>query len=78
MGLVSITGCCNSIEPYNACIIGIISGFVYFFGLKILEKFKIDDPIESSIVHGFGGIWGVLAVGFFDRETGVFYSGNFK
>ncbi|WP_289034561.1 ammonium transporter [uncultured Roseibium sp.] len=31
----------------------------------LVEKFKIDDAVGAVAVHGFGGVWGVLAVGLF-------------
>ncbi len=31
----------------------------------LLTKFKIDDAVGAVSVHGFGGIWGLLAVGIF-------------
>ena len=30
-------------------------------------KLKIDDPLEACPLHGFCGIWGVLAVGIFAK-----------
>ena len=27
----------------------------------LLVKLKVDDPVDASPVHGFCGIWGVLA-----------------
>jgi len=37
----------------------------------LLQKLKIDDPVDAAPVHGFCGIWGVLACGFFDWGKGV-------
>jgi len=34
---------------------------------------NIDDPVEACCVHAFGGIWGLIAVGFFDNTKGVIY-----
>ena len=34
----------------------------------------VDDPIEASSVHGFTGIWGIIAVGLFHNELGLFSS----
>lgn len=31
----------------------------------MLVYFKIDDAVGATCVHGFGGLWGVIAVGFF-------------
>lgn len=65
-GLVSITGVCHDVPPFVATFIGIIGGFTYCLGVKFLAFFKVDDPIEASVVHGFGGIWGVVAAGMFN------------
>ena len=27
----------------------------------LLQKLKIDDPVDASPVHGFCGVWGVVA-----------------
>ena len=72
-GLVSITGCCDCVEPWFAFCIGIIAAFAYIFGCKVLEWLHIDDPCEASPVHMFGGTWGTLATGLFSNETGLFY-----
>ena len=40
------------------------------WGIDLLEHLRIDDPIGAVPVHGFCGIWGTLALGFF--ATGEF------
>ena len=45
---------------------------VYF----IEDKLKVDDPVGAVAVHGCNGIWGTLAVGFFDYKDGLFYGGG--
>lgn len=64
-GLVCITAGCAFVEAWASLIIGIIGGLVYYGGAQLLFKLKIDDPVEASVVHGFCGIWGVLATGLF-------------
>jgi len=70
-GLVAITAIADRVEPWAAFIIGIVSAFVYSFSCKLLTALNIDDPIEASPVHGFNGIWGLIAVGIFDNQIGV-------
>lgn len=72
-GCVSITGACDRCENWAAIIIGIIGAFAYIGWCKLLDKLGIDDPVEASAVHGAGGIWGLIAVAFFDNTTGVIY-----
>lgn len=48
---------------------------IYSQSKKIISRFEIDDPLDISEVHGFCGIWAVLAVGIFDIDKGFFYTG---
>ena len=73
-GLVSVTGCCNAIEPWAAFIIGIVAAFTYVGGCKLFDKLHIDDPVESAQVHLGGALWGIIATGLFDNKKGLFYS----
>lgn len=72
-GLVSVTAPCANIEKHNALIIGLIGGFVYTFSSFLMKKLKIDDPLDAFSVHGACGAWGVLAVGLFDKDLGLFH-----
>ncbi len=38
-----------------------------------LEFYRIDDPLEVFPVHALGGVWGLLAVGFFSDQQGALY-----
>ena len=64
-GLVAITGVADAVEPWGALIIGFVGGIVYSLACKLCEIATVDDPIEASSVHGFTGMWGLLAVGIF-------------
>merc|ERR1712100_748550 len=65
-GLVSITAGCGSIHPRATILVGLIGGAVYCGSSELLQKMKIDDPVEAFPVHGACGIWGVMAVPLFD------------
>ena len=69
-GLVSITCPCYWVNPTGAIAIGAIGGAIVVWGIDLLEHLRIDDPIGAVPVHGFCGIWGTLALGFF--ATGEF------
>jgi Amt family ammonium transporter len=69
-GLVSITAGCGNVENGSAFVIGLIGAFVYQGASMLLQKLKIDDPVDASAVHGACGIWGVLAAALFDWGNG--------
>lgn len=73
--MVSVTSSCNNIDLYAAAIIGGIGAIIYFHTKKIIQRFEIDDPLDCAEVHGFCGIWSVIAVGIFDKDKGFFITG---
>ncbi len=64
-GLVAITACSNLVEPYEAFIIGLISGAIVVLGSVVLEYFKIDDAVGAVPIHAFGGVSGTLLAAVF-------------
>eukprot|EP00438_Fugacium_kawagutii_P034068 Skav205989 [mRNA] locus=scaffold2084:42327:45402:+ [translate_table: standard] len=70
-GLVSITAGCGNMESGSAVATGVIGAIVYQAASMLLQKLKIDDPVDAVPVHGFCGAWGVLACGLFDWGKGV-------
>ena len=69
-GLVSITAGCGNMESGCAFATGLIGGFVYQAASMLLQKLKIDDPVDACPVHGFCGAWGIIAAGLFDWGKG--------
>merc|ERR1719324_618636 len=67
-GLVSITAGCGNIHPRAAIPIGFVGGVLYCVASDLLQRLKIDDPVEAFAVHGAGGMWGVLSVSLFDMN----------
>jgi len=70
-GLVSITAGCSVLEPWAAVIVGALGGAVYFFSSIALKHpgLEVDDPLDASPIHFFGGMWGLIAVGLFAEPT---------
>jgi ammonium transporter, Amt family len=69
-GLVAITAPCAFVSPGIALFIGAVSGFLVIAAALFVENtLKIDDPVGAIAVHGFNGMWGILAVGLFSNGT---------
>ncbi len=67
-GLVGITANCDQVSESSALLIGAVAGALVFFGVLMLDKLKIDDPVGAFPVHGICGIWGGLATGIFGQN----------
>ena len=70
-GLVGITSGCAVVDPWAAIVIGGVAALVVLIGVEALDRLHIDDPVGAVSVHGFAGLWGVLAIGFFATQQGV-------
>ncbi|NIV92216.1 ammonium transporter [candidate division KSB1 bacterium] len=81
-GLVAITAPCAVVTPGASIYIGGIAGILCVFGVRWLDRLRIDDPVGAVPVHGLNGVWGTLAVGFFGQaalgapKSGLFYGGG--
>lgn len=66
VGVISSGSGLDVYYPPLAFLISFIGGCVIPKVHDILvNRFKIDDAVGAVAVHGFGGVWGVLAVGIF-------------
>jgi len=68
-GLVAITAGCATVDPWAAVVIGIVAGWLYLLGSKLLVKFRIDDAVDAIPVHMVGGAWGVISTGLFTTPS---------
>ena len=72
-GLVASSAGCAVIPPAAAMIVGIVAGALVTFGVEWLELYlTVDDPGGTISVHLLGGVWGVLAAGWFARASSGF------
>ncbi|HUI31596.1 MAG TPA: ammonium transporter [Candidatus Acidoferrales bacterium] len=79
-GLVAITPASGFVSPLAALVIGMIGGIVCFCGIRLKDKFRYDDSLDTVGVHGIGGSWGAIATGLFATKLinpaggdGLFY-----
>ncbi|MFJ7204080.1 ammonium transporter [Streptomyces sp. NPDC098789] len=80
-GMVAITPACGEVSPVGALVIGFVAGVVCCFAINMKYKIGVDDTLDVVGVHGWGGIVGVLSVGFFataamSGKKGLFYGGG--
>jgi ammonium transporter, Amt family len=84
--LVAITAACAFVAPWAAIVIGAVAGAIVVFGVLLVERIGIDDPIGAIAAHGMAGVWGTLSLGFLTLPSqaeklatgdgGLFYGGG--
>ncbi len=83
-GLVGITAGAAFVSIGSSLVIGAIAGAIVVFGVLLLDRVHLDDPVGALAVHGMGGIFGTLAVGLFAQDSvapgttgdGLFFGGG--
>jgi len=85
--LVAITAASGFDAPWAAVVIGGAAGAIAVYGVGVVERLRIDDPIGAVAVHGLAGVWGTLATGLFAVPAlaanlatgtgGLVYTGSF-
>lgn len=59
-GLVAITASSEILSPWQAILVGMITGAVTVLASMLLLRLKIDDAVNAVPIHGFGGACGTL------------------
>jgi Amt family ammonium transporter len=76
-GLVAITASTAFVTPQAALVIGAIAGAISYYGVEVMERWRIDDPVGAFPVHGFNGMFGILAVGIWGTNgLGLLHGGG--
>jgi ammonium transporter, Amt family len=68
-GLVGITPAAGFVTPVAALLIGAVTAFVCFYAIRIKNKLKIDDALDTFPVHGVGGTVGAILTGIFASKA---------
>ena len=72
-GLVASSACAAVVPPLAALFIGVVAGIFTPLLVEVLElAVAIDDPSGAIAVHAAGGLWGLIAAGFFAPQPGQF------
>ena len=70
-GLVSITAEPLAPSLFGSLWIGAVGGVIVVFSVPFLDKMKIDDVVGAIPVHLFAGIWGTIAVIFYNGDASL-------
>lgn len=70
-GLVSITAEPLAPTLFGALWIGAVGGVIVVLTVPMLDKLKIDDVVGAVPVHLFAGIWGTIAVIFYNGDANL-------
>jgi len=70
-GLVSITAEPLAPTLFGSLWIGAVGGVIVVLTVPMLDKFKIDDVVGAIPVHLFAGIWGTIAVVFYNGDASL-------
>ncbi|MCV6593330.1 MAG: ammonium transporter [Silicimonas sp.] len=70
-GLVSITAEPLAPTLFGALWIGAVGGVIVVFTVPMLDKLKIDDVVGAIPVHLIAGIWGTIAVVFYNSDASL-------
>ncbi len=70
-GLVSITAEPLAPTLFGALWIGAVGGVIVVLTIPMLDKFKLDDVVGAIPVHLFAGIWGTIAVIFYNSDAAL-------
>ncbi|MEO9574757.1 MAG: ammonium transporter [Lentilitoribacter sp.] len=70
-GLVSITAEPLAPTLFGSLWIGAVGGIIVVLSIPMLDKFKLDDVVGAIPVHLFAGIWGTIAVIFYNSDASL-------
>jgi ammonium transporter, Amt family len=70
-GLVTSSACSAVVSPVAALFVGLVAGIFIPLLVELFELvLSIDDPSGAVSIHGAAGLWGLIAAGMFDPQSG--------
>ncbi|MGW0659812.1 ammonium transporter [Streptodolium elevatio] len=81
IGLVAMTPLSAGVSPVWATVIGFVAGLTGAYAVHWKYRFGVDDTLDVVGIHGWGGLFGMIAAGFaatgaVTGTKGLFYGGS--
>ena len=67
-GLVGVTPAAGFVSPASGMVIGILTSLACFYSVKLKNKLRFDDSLDTFAVHGIGGTIGAILTGVFAKS----------
>lgn len=75
-GLVAITPSCANLSPSLSVLLGLVAGVACAYAIEMKFKLGFDDSLDVVGIHLVGGLTGMLFLGLFATDTGLFFTGD--
>ncbi len=77
-GLVAITPACANLTPGWALLLGLVAGVLCALAIELKFKLGYDDSLDVVGIHLVGGLTGVVWLGLFATDAGLFLTGDWR
>ncbi|BDR55370.1 ammonium transporter [Bombiscardovia apis] len=77
-GLAVISPAASSVAPLWAIVMGLIAGVACCFTSTVKYALKYDDSLNVVGINGVAGLLGMVLLGFFAADTGLFSGGGLQ
>jgi Amt family ammonium transporter len=77
-GVIALSSVCQRTEGWDAVCIGWFVGLIVAFAIRFLVEMNVDDPANHISTQLVGGVMGLVLVGVFDNEEGIFHNSDGK
>lgn len=77
-GMVFIASSAYNTEVWISGLHGLLSGFVFAIGMKVVNAIKIDDPANVTATFLIPGIFGGILPAFIDKDYGLYFGEDGK
>eukprot|EP01065_Artemidia_motanka_P047663 TRINITY_DN7506_c1_g1_i1.p1 TRINITY_DN7506_c1_g1~~TRINITY_DN7506_c1_g1_i1.p1 ORF type:complete len:1606 (+),score=439.86 TRINITY_DN7506_c1_g1_i1:61-4878(+) len=70
-GLVAVGAGGPFLEPVWSVAVGAVAGCLYYGASYLRQRARVDDVTDAFAVHGVCGLWGMVSVGLFTRQSAL-------